>query len=124
MRVTLIPVTYRDTNGIQTHGELRLDGELTTEQRQAVKAALLGGREFVPGQVGLSHYGSTECASFPGPHDHGWHTLLLDAAVVVPCDERCWTGAGVPDFGGTPEQFLTKLQAAAAAGWTPAIHGT
>lgn len=54
MLVTLIPVTYRDTNGVELHGEIRLDGALTDHHRKAFKAALAGGRDFVPGQLGLS----------------------------------------------------------------------
>lgn len=122
MLVTLIPVTYRDINGIQTHGDLRLDGVLTPDQREAFKAALCDGREFVPGQLGLSHYGATESPTFPGPYDHGWHLLLVDDAVVVDDAEQVWTGAGAPEFGGTPEQFLTKLRAAASSGWAPGMH--
>ncbi len=122
MLVTVIPVIYQDTNGIRTHGELRLDGVLTTEHAQALKAALFDGRDFVPGQLGLSHYGASESRTFPGPNDHGWHNLLIDDATVVDEADRCWSGAGAPEFAGTPEQFLTKLRAAASSGWVPDIH--
>jgi hypothetical protein len=83
MLVTVIPVIYRDTNGIRTHGELRLDGVLTAEQNQTLKSALYDGLEFVPGQLGLTHYGAAESSTFPGPNDHGWHMLLVDDAVIV-----------------------------------------
>lgn len=122
MLVTVIPVIYRDTNGIRTHGELRLDGALTPAEAQALKAALYDGREFVPGQLGLPHYGATESPTFPGPNDHGWHILLVDHASIVEETDRCWSGAGAPEFAGTPEQFLAKLRAAASSGWAPDIH--
>lgn len=122
MLVTVIPVIYRDTNGTRTHGELRLDGALTPTDTEALKAALYCGREFVPGQLGLTHYGATESSNFPGPNDHGWHILLVDDAVILDDSDRCWSGAGAPEFAGTPDQFLTRLRAAASSGWAPDIH--
>lgn len=122
MLVTVIPVIYRDTNGIRTHGELRLDGVLTAEQNQTLKSALYDGLEFVPGQLGLTHYGAAESSTFPGPNDHGWHMLLVDDAVIVDDTDRCWSGAGAPEHAGTPEHFLTAVRAAATSGWVPEIH--
>ncbi len=122
MLVTVIPVIYRDTNGSRTHGELRLDGALTPTEAHALKAALYDGRDFVPGQLGLPHYGATESPTFPGPNDHGWHILLVDDASIIEEADRCWSGAGAPESAGTPEQFLAKLRAAAASGWAPDIH--
>ena len=122
MLVTLIPVTYRDTNGIQLHGEIRLDGAITDDHRRAFAAALAGGHDFVPGQLGLTHYGASENSAFPGPYDHGWHRLLIDDAVVVDESQQCWAGAGAPEYAGPLADFLARTQAAAAAGWAPALH--
>ena len=122
MLVTVIPVIYQDTNGIRMHGELRLDGVLTGEQVRTLKSALYGGRDFVPGQMGLTHYGAAESSAFPGPNDHGWHMLLVDDAIIVDDSDRCWSGAGAPEFAGTPEQFLSALRAVANSGWVPEIH--
>lgn len=122
MLVTVIPVIYRDANGIRTHGELRIDGVLTAEQIRTLKSALYDGREFVPGQLGLPHYGAAESSAFPGPNDHGWHTLLVDDAGIVDDSDRYWSGAGAPECAGTPEQFLAALRAAASSGWVPEIH--
>ncbi|MBU8841079.1 hypothetical protein [Mycolicibacterium goodii] len=122
MLVTLIPVAYRDTNGIQLHGEIRLDGEITEYHREALAAALASGRDFVPGQLGLTHYGASESRDFPGPYDHGWHRLVLEDAVVVDELHRSWTGAGAPEYAGTITEFLGRIQAAAAAGWMPTLH--
>lgn len=106
MLATLIPVIYRDSNGIRTHGGLRLDGSLTLAHAQALKAALYDGREFVPGQLGLSHSGATESSTFPGPNDHGWHILLVDDAIILDEADRCWTGAGATELTGVfIEQF-------------------
>lgn len=122
MLATLIPVTYRDTNGVELHGEIRLDGALTDHHRKAFKAALAGGRDFVPGQLGLSHYGASESRTFPGPYDHGWHCLLIDDAVVVDDNHRGWSGAGAPEYAGTLTDFLAKIQAAGSVGWMPSLH--
>lgn len=124
MKITVIPTMYRDASNWKVHGEIHVHGELTRADIQSVRAALNDGLHYVPGQVGLVHYGSGEYSSYPSEDDHGWQEMWLDEITVIDAaqvDRRLSVATG-PEDGGTAADFVARLTAAAGAGWNPALH--
>ncbi|KMO82397.1 hypothetical protein [Mycolicibacterium chlorophenolicum] len=124
MKITVIPTMYRDASNWKVHGEIHLQGELAEADIQAARAALSDGLYYVPGQIGLTHYGSGEYSSYPTEDDHGWQEMCLDEIKVIDADQvsRRLSVAAGPEDGGTAADLVARLTAAARAGWNPALH--
>lgn len=120
MKVTEIPFLYRDANNYKAHSTIVLEGEITEEQKEAIRATLLEDDKFIPEQLGLGlvHLGFNEptWTSFPNEDDdHPYHELGLDEAEVYeestrparPAEPRRWS----------VEEFVAKFTAIGRDGW-------
>ncbi len=122
MSVTIIPVLYRDHADNRWYGEVQLDGEITNDERAAIRASLLDGKYYAPVQIGLSHCGQGESTSFPGLDDHGFHEMDLDNITIEEnLFARTSTSVRAADDGGTVHEFLARVKNAAVAGWQPML---
>lgn len=124
MKVTVIPTLYRDAANWKVHGEIHVQGEFTSDELGSMRAALDDGLYYVPGQIGLVHYGSGEYSSYPCEDDHGWQELCLGEIAVVDADQvsgRVSVSEG-PEDGGTAAEFVARVTSAAQVGWNPALH--
>ncbi|MDD4865708.1 MAG: hypothetical protein PHQ28_00825 [Mycobacterium sp.] len=123
MKVTVVPTMYRDAANWKVQGEIHLRGELTSSLKETLRSALDEGLYYGPRQLGLDHYGSGGFSSFPTDDDHGLQEMLLDEVVVVERDPsaRLLVMPNTED-GGTVDEFVAKVVAAARAGWNPTLH--
>jgi hypothetical protein len=124
MKVTVIPTMYRDAPNYKTDGEIQLSGEISSHQVEQLRGALSDGKRYVPAQLGLDHYGSWASSNFPSDDDVGWQELLLDELYVENRDPdfRPLFVSPTTEIGGSAEEFVAKVVAAAQAGWDPSLH--
>lgn len=78
-RFTVIPVLYRDAGNYKAHGCIVIRGGCSSEDLQSIRAALVDGLWFDPGEPGWRHL-AEDWPRFPGPDDHPLHEMLLDEA--------------------------------------------
>lgn len=121
MAFTTIPVMYRDISNSRCFGAVLLQGTIAVEQIAELRSALRDGAYYAPLQVGLSHCGQSECSTFPTADDHGWHEMLLDEIEMHPSPPPPIGSVAPPDRGGSVEEFVATIRAAANAGWNPMI---
>jgi len=72
---TSLSYMYRDASNYKASLDVVLEGTLTDQQKDAIKAKLEDGENFIPSQVGLEDL-QPRLTSFPSEDDHVWHELV------------------------------------------------
>jgi hypothetical protein len=84
---------YRDAANYKAWGSLLLQGQVTPEQLQQLKARLEGGEFFIAEQVGIPtlYEALWQQNSGPTANDHVWHSFdSLRPASVDEANEPLW----------------------------------
>jgi hypothetical protein len=78
---TRIEYLYRDADNYKQFGSVVLRGEITSQERERIKASLDSGEYFIPSQVGLPDL-QPKMISFPDRDaDHVWHELDVESDI-------------------------------------------
>lgn len=116
--VTEIPILYRDIANHKDFDEIALQGQITDTQIATLRASLQAGTRFVPTQIGMEHLGEVNRSEFPTEDDHSWHEVELDQIKVLDLLSGTYIGTEIANLE-TVDSFISRMQAAAAAGWKP-----
>jgi len=118
---TSIPVLYRDASNYKAYGSILLEGNITDDEIAALRACLIGGTLYVPGQLGLPHLAVDAWPGSAYDDDHNWHEMLLDEISTATQAFEPLARETSAHRAGTVSDFLTRARGAAAAGWNPGI---
>lgn len=114
--VTVVPYMYRDADNYKVHGEIHLLGEITDEQRAALRDALHEGEFFIPEQLWMRHLGRDMDWVFPTDSDHCFHELdpdeITSSEVLDP---------PLPDE--TVDSWVNRFIKASTDGWDAGRYG-
>lgn len=116
MKVTIIPLQYRDAANWKLTERYVLSGAFTPEQEARLRATLnedAGLHHFIPTQINEVHLGPFN--DYWTDDDHVWHELEVDEMEVV---EDYPAGNG---WLCTVEEFVQRMEQAAADGWDDSV---
>lgn len=82
--LTVVPYLYRDAGNYKVHGTIVLNGVLSAENKEAIRATLADFEKFIPVdlELGIPEL-QRQSEVFPSEDDHLWHELELDLATEV-----------------------------------------
>ncbi len=120
--LTYIPVLHRDASNRKVWGQIALRGIITAEQIATLRDCLSDNSFYVPAQLGLRHL-APKAPNNPGCGDNNWHEMFTEAIITAAVRHTPPSRGSSPstEYAGTVDEFITRLQRAALAGWRPEL---